>query len=116
MSEFQILNERRYPIKTIGSYNTGIMPTWNTKKLTDYKDLLPFWRFEHRVTLGWNTREFMVFIDQVKQSIYIEEISGGHLETVADDNLFESLLRFAQNKGFCDIMPPLMKPSSERFV
>jgi len=115
VSKFQILNERRFPLKTIDSADTAHMPsTWNVKDKN--KDLLPFWRWEHRVTLGWNAREFMVFIDQVRQSIHIEEITGGHLETVADDNLFESLLNFAQTKGFCEIIAPMMKPTKERFI
>ena len=114
MPKFQILDETRYPLKTIDSISTGEMPQWNFEN--KFKDMLPYWRWEHRVTLGWNTREFMVFIDQVRQSIHIEEISGGHLEAVVDDNLFEALLRFAKSKGFCDIMPPIMKPHGERFI
>ena len=115
MREFQILDERRYPLKTIDSNDTEGMPTWNNNA-GGYKDLSPFWRWEHRVTLGYRAKEYMVFVDQIRQSIHIEEISGGHLETVSDDNLFEALLKFAQSKGFCAIMPPIMKQSGERFI
>ena len=115
MSQFQILNERRFPLKTIDSADTAQMPvSWVGKN--NFKDLLPFWRWEHRVTLGWGKREFMVFVDQVRQSIHIEEISGGHLEAVVDDSLFEGLLKFAQTKEFCNILSPIMKPTEERFI
>jgi len=116
MPKFQILNERRFPLKTIDSADIGRMPNWKTNDSINYKDLLPFWRWEHRVTLGWNAKEFMVFVDQVRQSIHIEEITGGHLEVVVDDSLFEALLKFAQEKGFCDIMSPIIKPNNERFI
>lgn len=94
--------------------STGTMPQWNYEN--NYRDLLPYWRWEHRATLGWNTREFMVFVDQIRQSIHIEEISGGHLEPIADDSLFDALLRFAKTNGFCDIFPPIIKPGFERFI
>ena len=115
MSKFQILNERRFPLKTIDSTNTPKMPSyWNAKN--QYKDMSPFWRWEHRATLGYGVREFMVFVDQVKQTIHIEEITGGHLEAVSDDSLFEALLKFAQEKEFCEIMMPIIKHSEERFI
>ena len=119
MSRFQILDEKRYPLKTIDGNDTAIMPAgWAGKN--HYKDLLPYWRWEHRVTLGvtigLKIREFMVFVDQLKQSIHIEEISGGHLEQVLDEVLFDALLKFADEKGYCNMLPPLMKQSWERFL
>jgi len=115
MSKFQILDERRFPLKTVDSADIAKMPTfWPGKNKG--KDMSPFWRWEHRVTLGWGTREFMVFVDQIRQTIHIEEISGGHLEAVEDDSLFESLLNFAQTKQFCEIMMPIMKHSEERYI
>jgi len=115
MSKFQILDERRWPLKTVDSADTASMPSsWQGEM--QFKDLLPYWRWEHRATLGWGVREFMVFVDQARQSIHIEEITGGHLEAVEDDSLFEALLRFAQDNNFCDIMPPLIKHAEERFV
>jgi hypothetical protein len=98
--QFQILDEKRYPLKV----------------KTPIKDLSPVWRFEHRATLGHGPREFMVFIDNLKQTGHIEEITGGHLEEVKDDGLYESLTNFAHEKGFLDFMVPLLKDSSERFV
>lgn len=98
--QFQILDEKRYPLKV----NTIL------------KDFSPVWRFEHRATLGYNTREFMVFIDNLKQSAHIEETTGGHLEEVTDDSLHEALTNFAQEKGFLDFMLPLMKDASERYI
>jgi hypothetical protein len=114
MSQFQILNERRFPLKTIDSEKSFTLNNWNGKN--SYKDMLPYWRWEHRVTLGWGTREFMVFVDQLKQAIYIEEVIGGHLDSVKDDSLFSAILKFIEEKGFCNILPPLTKPMSERFI
>lgn len=98
--QFQILDEKRYPLKV----NSPL------------KDLSPVWRFEHRATLGHGTREFMVFIDNLKQTAHVEEITGGHLEKVADDSLHEALTDFAQGRGYLDFMTPLLKNSNERFV
>jgi hypothetical protein len=98
--QFQILDEKRYPLRI----NSTL------------KDMSPVWRFEHRVTLGYNTREFMVFIDNLKSSAHIEEITGGHLEQVKDDILHEALSEFAKERGYLDLMLPLMKDSSERYI
>jgi hypothetical protein len=115
MPEFQILDERRYALKVKGVVGVGFIKS-QTNKVEGDKDMLPFWRWEHRVTIGYRARDFMVFVDQLKQAIHAEEIVGGHLEVVEDTQLFDSLLQFAGENGFCDILPPIMKPSEERFV
>lgn len=116
MQEFQVLNEQRFPLKVNNVDSGGRETGWMKDKRFDYRDLLPFWRWEHRVTIGYRAREFMVFLDQMAQALYIEEISGGHLERVEDESLFESLLTFAREKGFCEMAMPIMKPSAERFI
>lgn len=92
MSRFQILNERRFPLTVDGE-----------------DKLLPYYRFDHRATLGWGTREFMVFCDNLTNKLYIEEITGGHLVVINDDSLFEAIHRYATQQGFCDMMAPLPK-------
>lgn len=93
--EFQILDSKKYPL--------------HVRAFTKQEDLLNFWRFEHRATVGWNTREFMVFVDQVALATYIEEISGGHLEKVTDDSLHTALTNFAFRHGYMEATPPIPK-------
>ena len=63
--------------------------------------VLPRW--EHTATIGWNTREFIVMLDRLSQQAYIEEIVGGHLEKIQDDNLWSALVSFAEAHGFTGI-------------
>ena len=103
MSKFQIIDEKRYPL--------------NTEKPIIYtrgKNInLPYHRWEHRVTLGYNGRTFMVFIDNgvaqlnIFPSIYIEEITASGLERIEDDNLFDDLYSFAQVNGFINMLAPM---------
>lgn len=97
--QFQILDSKRYPLHV---KNENI--------------LLPYWRYEHRATLGWNTKEFIVFIDHGVQSgdsilvegkAYIEQVIGGHLETIEDDSLHDSLTMFAMDQGFLEVSVPM---------
>ncbi len=99
MSEFQILDERRFPLK-----------------MDNTKDLLAYWRWEHRVTLGQGARDFMVFVDNLSGSVYIEEVIGGHLEKIYDDSLHEAIVRFAEEKDFLEILIPLLKNKDERLI
>ena len=116
MSNFKILNEQRFPLNVAEDKIESTISGWNLKNAN--KDLLPYWRWEHRVTLGWHERVFIVFVDQLNSSMHIEEIetTSGTLQTISDDTLFEALLNFAQSKGFCGMLSPLIKPRSERFV
>ena len=103
MSGFYIINEKRFPLEVENRTNS---------------DLLPYYRWEHRVTVGYNGRRFYVFLDNLKQTAYIEEMTT-RLEKIEDDNLWESLSRWATEKGFLMFMVPLMKPKSgdnKRFV
>lgn len=98
---FQLLDERRYPLK---------VDTF----LRD--DMNPYWRWEHRGTVGYGAREFLVFADTVKGEIHIEEITGGHLEQIKDDGLFEALKRYAFDKNLLEVKVPIFKPDHERFI
>jgi len=103
MSEFYIKDEKRYPL--------------NVKSADSAKaDLLPYFRWEHRATLGYSTREFMVFTDTFQQKVYIEEIVGGHLEVVNDDNLHKSLVQYSAEKGFLGVFQPILKPETQRMT
>ena len=99
MPEFQILDEKRYPLYVRDNDDAS-------------SRTLPYYRWEHRVTLGYRSRDFMVFIDTLTTKAYIEEVTGGHLEVIADDSLHESLAMFAQNKGFLCAAQPILRPSN----
>jgi len=111
MREFQVLDEKRYPLKTV-SERRNVLDLHSRIPETD---MLPFWRWEHRVTVGHNTREYMVFLDTLNNLMYVEEITGGHLTVIDDDPLRQAIVRFVQEKGFVNIAPPLLKPTPERF-
>jgi len=97
---FQLLDAKRYPLKV-----ESIL-----------KDMLPYWRWEHRGTIGHNAQTFIVFADTLNGNIHIEEISGGHLEVVKDDSLFNALKMFATEKNLLEVKMPIFKPDHERFV
>lgn len=86
---FQILDGKKYPLQ-----------------VTNQDTMLPYWRYEHRATIGWNTREFIVFVDHLETVTYIEEIVGGHLEKVNDEPLHQALTEFAFTRGFTEASPP----------
>jgi len=44
--------------------------------------------------IGYGLRDFLLFIDRQETKIYCEEMIGGHLERIEDDNLFEDLMAF----------------------
>lgn len=96
MSDFKIANEKRFPLVVTNS--------------TDNVDLLDYYRWEHRVTISYGFKKFMVFLDNLTSSLYIEEITTGNLETINDDSLWSSLFKWATDKGFINILPPLPKP------
>lgn len=97
MSDFQIIEEKRYPINTDDTYG----------------DLLLYWRLECRAILGHNGKRYMVMIDQLKQTIHIEEMTDDDFKLVEDDNLFHDLLEFASENGFCEVFAPMPKDISK---
>ncbi len=86
---FQILDKKRYPLK-----------------VREEKLILPYYRWEHRATIGWNTREFLVFADHVKGECFIEEVVGGHLEDIKDDSLHSALTNFCYEHSFLEVSVP----------
>lgn len=99
MQQFQVLDEKRYPLCP------------NTK---EESNILPYWRWEHRVTLGRNFREFIIFIDNLEQKLYIEEFANGSLKIIIDDILFEDLQNFAHEKKYLELFLPLSKDINNR--
>jgi hypothetical protein len=78
--------------------------------------MLPFYRWEHRATIGYGTREFIVIVDALKATGYMEEVVGGHLEVIKDDELYDSLYEFAQMYELFKVIQPILKPPSRRFI
>jgi len=92
MSNFQLLDTNKFPLLVEGEAKN-----------------LCFYRYEHRATVGHNCREFMIYVDHLKQQSHIEEITGGHLEKIEDDVLHESLSNFALDRGLLSMGPPPLK-------
>lgn len=92
MSKFQLLDTNRYPL----AVNNEVAN-------------LCFYQYEHRATVGYNCREFMVYVDHLKGQSYIEEITGGHLEKIEDDVLHDTLSNFALEKGLLALGPPPLR-------
>ena len=93
---FQLLDNKSYPLKV---------------ENTD--PLLTFYPYEHRGTIGWNAREFMVFINHIGlgdgPTCYIEEIVGGHLEIIEDQVLAKALHEFALSYNLLEVRPPILR-------
>ena len=94
MPEFTIIDERRHPLE-VNQYSNI--------------DTLPYYRFEHRVTVGYRGRRLMAFIDQLRGKVYIEEITGGNIKTI-EDELFEAIYIWVEANGYWGVWPPMMKP------
>lgn len=101
MPRIQILDERKYP-----------MP--NMKQ----NDGLPYYRWEHRATLGRGLRVFLAFVDNgiykedkwIKMpEAYIEEITHGRTERIKDEELFTEVHKYAEELGFLLIQFPIAK-------
>ena len=64
---FKILNKNRYPL-----------PGTNG-------------RFVHLASIQYSLREFIYFLDTQTRKTFIEEITGGSMEAIDDDNLWNDL-------------------------
>jgi hypothetical protein len=60
-------------------------------------------QFTHLATIHYGIREFIYFVDRVTQKSYIEEITGGTLRAIDDDNLWNDLAQSLKENGL-DIM------------
>lgn len=61
----------------------------------------------HLASIHHNIREFMCFANTRSGQVYIEEITGGHLELIEDDVLFQELHGFLCMHGVLDMTRPL---------
>ena len=62
-------------------------------------------RFIHLATVHSNLREFMCFIDLEEERMYVEEMTGGSLSFIDDENLASDLQDFLTEKGVLVIRP-----------
>lgn len=53
-------------------------------------------RWLHLATIQKGVREFMLFVDLQTSKAYIEEITGGSLEKIEDDQLHQDLVKFCE--------------------
>jgi hypothetical protein len=60
-------------------------------------------RYSHLATIGDGLKEYMCFIDNKTMKVYIEQITGGHLEFINDDQLANELASFLADKGITKI-------------
>lgn len=60
----------------------------------------------HLATIQDNLQEYICF--HLGGQIYIETISGGHLERIASDSLIEELTNFLTYHGVLDSRKPLL--------
>jgi hypothetical protein len=68
----------------------------------------PVDRWERRAIIAYNTREFMVFLDTYFGGVgYIEEIVGGHLETINDNSMYKAISEFVDRNRLLIPLPPL---------
>lgn len=104
MPRFYLVNEKRFPLPVQAP--TSISSSVNL-------DLLPYYRWEHRVTLGYNGKRYVVFLDNLKNTAYVETDSFKKIE---DEELWTALIQYATLNGYLDILPPLVKDKGERFI
>ena len=62
----------------------------------------------HLATVHDNFREFMCFIDKQTQKVYIEEISGGSLQFIEDDQLAHELAAFLTMHKVLDVTKEIL--------
>lgn len=65
-------------------------------------------RFLHLASVHHGVREFMCFMDVRTQKVYIEEVTGGHLEFVEDDSLVSDIHCFLIETGVLDVGKPTL--------
>lgn len=69
-------------------------------------------RFLHVATIARGLKEYIHFIDRVTGQSYIEEITGGHLEKIRDDNEWNEVAEFLAECGFLDFSKGPMLPDN----
>lgn len=62
----------------------------------------------HLASIQDGLREYMCFINTHTQEVFVESITGGHLEQIEDDSLAEALYQFLDQNGILDRSKPLL--------
>lgn len=60
-------------------------------------------RYFHLATVHMGLREFICFLDALTQQCYVEEITGGQLNFIEEEELATDLTRFLEEKGITDL-------------
>lgn len=60
-------------------------------------------RFYHLGTIHQGLREYICMVDTFTQQCYIEEVTGGHLSFIEDDNLAFDLAKFCEQQKITDM-------------
>lgn len=96
MSKFQLLDEKRYPL--------------HIQSADKKPDMLPYYRWEHRATIGYKGKTYMVFIDNLIGVAYIEEITDGNMKTIENDTIMKELSEYANAMNLVHLLTPIFKP------
>jgi hypothetical protein len=98
MHKFQVTNNKREPLDVVNLQQSD-------------NGNLDFYRWEKRgvVRNTQSHKEYLVFVDNLTQQIYIEELDVGQLSRIEEEELFDELFSFATIKGLTDIMMPISK-------
>ena len=62
-------------------------------------------RYLHLATIQSGFHEYMCFADLEEERIYIEELTGGHLSRIEDNNLASDLEEYVREKGVLTLRP-----------
>lgn len=60
-------------------------------------------RFIHIATVHNSMKEYICFIDTIENRCYIEDITGGSLKFIEDDNLAFDIAKFLEDIGITDM-------------
>lgn len=59
--------------------------------------------FIHIASIGRGLREFVLLLERSTKKVYLNEITGGNLEYIDDDSLYEDLMNFVEEKKLVTI-------------
>ena len=59
-------------------------------------------RFVHLASVNDGLKEYVAFVDRITSRCYIEDITGGTLVFIEDDNVAEDLAAFLSEKKLLD--------------
>jgi len=92
MNDFKILDSKRYPLH-----------------LQNEKNNLPYYRFEHVVSVGKGLREFMGYLDRSTLKVHLCEITGGTVREIEEESLFDDLYDYLKDRDYFLLTNPIYK-------